>query len=329
MFNDKSFFLSLNKINNSTISTGCDSSSLTAIGKGTAKLIDRNGLCWTLKTLLYVPKLNNNLVALSQLASQITLKATAENMKVFPNNATTPLFLCPTRSKVLETKVKLGRRCLLTRNRLWHQRLGHLNDKATKALIPTYKAAGEVCNECVKGKLTGIPFSHLFQTTLHALQVVHMDLYGPMHTQSPAGTKYFLILIDQFTGYATTKFLKRKGETFVAFKEYKAWAENFHQRKIMKIVSDGGGEFVNDCFREYARIEGFEHSISPPYTPEHNGKAERGNRSILEKARCLMLQSKLTDQFWAEATSTATFLQNATKFLHMKNGLTKNCQYRT
>ncbi|MBW0532863.1 hypothetical protein O181_072578 [Austropuccinia psidii MF-1] len=78
----------------------------------------------------------------------------------------------------------------------------------------------------------------------------------------------------------------------------------------MKIVSDWGGEFVNNCFKECARIEGFEHSISPPYTPEHNGIAERGNRSILEKARFLMLQTKLTDQLWAEATSTATFLLN-------------------
>ncbi|MBW0524910.1 hypothetical protein O181_064625 [Austropuccinia psidii MF-1] len=44
MFNDKRFFFSLNKINNSTISMGCDSSSLTTIGKGTAKLIDQNGV---------------------------------------------------------------------------------------------------------------------------------------------------------------------------------------------------------------------------------------------------------------------------------------------
>ncbi|MBW0523616.1 hypothetical protein O181_063331 [Austropuccinia psidii MF-1] len=131
-----------------------------------------------------------------------------------------------------------------------------------------------------------------------------------MHTQSLSGTKYFLILIEQFTGYTTTKFLKKKEETFAAFKEYKALSENFHQRKIMKIVSDGGGEFFNDRFKEYARIEGFEHSISPPYTPEHNGISERGNRLILEKARCLMLQSKLTDKFWAEATSTTTFLLN-------------------
>ncbi|MBW0516878.1 hypothetical protein O181_056593 [Austropuccinia psidii MF-1] len=52
MFNDKSFFLSLNKMKDSTISTGCDSSSLTAIGKGTVKLIDQNGVCWTLKNSL-------------------------------------------------------------------------------------------------------------------------------------------------------------------------------------------------------------------------------------------------------------------------------------
>ncbi|MBW0540999.1 hypothetical protein O181_080714, partial [Austropuccinia psidii MF-1] len=249
MFNDRSFFLSLNKINNSTISMRCNSSSLTAIGKGTARLIDRNRICWTLKNVLYVPKLNTNLVALSQLASPITLKSTNENVEVFLDNAPTPSFLCPTKSKVLETKMKLYGQCLSARNQLWHQILGHLNNKATKALIPTYKAAGEICDECVK-------------------------------------------------------------ETFPAFKEYKVWAENFHQRKITKVVSDGGGEFVNNRFKEYVKMEGFEHSISPAYTPEHNGIAERGNRSILEKARCLMLQSKLTDQFWAEATSTATFLLN-------------------
>ncbi|MBW0487248.1 hypothetical protein O181_026963, partial [Austropuccinia psidii MF-1] len=261
MFNDRSFFSSLDKIKNSTISTGCDSSSLTAIGKGTAKLIDRNGVCWTLKNSLYVPKLNTNLVALSQLASQVIIKSTGENVNVFLDEATTPSFQCPSKTKVLETKVKLGIKCLSTRNRLWHQRLGHLNEKATKTLVPTYKAAGEVCDECVKG-------------------------------------------------YTITKFLKRKEETLAAFKEYKTWAENFHQRKILKIVSDGGGEFVNGCFKRFAMMEGFEHSISPPYTPQHNGIAERGNRLVLEKARCLMQQAKLTDQFWAEATSTATFLLN-------------------
>ncbi|MBW0491102.1 hypothetical protein O181_030817 [Austropuccinia psidii MF-1] len=310
MFDDRSFFSSLDKIKNSTISTGCDSSSLTAIGKGTAKLIDRNGVCWTLKNSLYVPKLNTNLVALSQLASQVIIKSTGENVNVFLDEATTPSFQCPSKTKVLETKVKLGIKCLSTRNRLWHQRLGHLNEKATKTLIPTYKAAGEVCDECVKGKLTGIPFSHSFQSTSHVLEVVHMDLCGPMHTQSLSGTRYFLILIDQFTGYTTTKFLKQKEETLAAFKEYKTWAENFHQRKILKIVSDGGGEFVNGCFKRFAITEGFEHSISPPYTPQHNGIAERGNRSVLEGARCLMQQTKLTDQFWAEAMSTATFLLN-------------------
>ncbi|MBW0548569.1 hypothetical protein O181_088284 [Austropuccinia psidii MF-1] len=121
MFNDKSFFSSLNKRKDSTISTGCNSSSLTEIGKGTAKGIDQNGICWTLKNSLYVPGLKTNLVALSQLASQITIKSTGENVDVFPNNETTPSFLFPTKNKVLETKVKLGIKCLSTRNCLWHQ----------------------------------------------------------------------------------------------------------------------------------------------------------------------------------------------------------------
>ncbi|MBW0557717.1 hypothetical protein O181_097432 [Austropuccinia psidii MF-1] len=111
-------------------------------------------------------------------------------------------------------------------------------------------------------------------------------------------------------GYTTTKLLKQREETFSAFKEYKTWAENLHQRKIVKIVSDGGGEFINNGFKKYAKIEGIDHSISPPYTPEHNGVEERGNSSVLKKARCLMQQTKLADQFWAEAMYTATFLLN-------------------
>ncbi|MBW0564191.1 hypothetical protein O181_103906 [Austropuccinia psidii MF-1] len=232
MFNDRSFFLSLNKIRHSTISTGCDSSSLTAIRKGTAKLIDLNGVCWTLKNSLYVPKLNTNLGALSQLSSQVTIKSTGENMNVFLNNATAPSFQCPSKSKVLETKVKLGIKCLSTRNCLWHQRLGHLNEKTTKTLIPTYKAAGEA--------------------TL------------PPSFQTKRGN---------FSCLQRVQDLGRK----------------------LPLKKDS-----EDCVRRG----------SPPYTPEHNRIAGRGNRLVLEKARCLMQQTKLTDQFWAEATSTTTFLLN-------------------
>ncbi|MBW0485135.1 hypothetical protein O181_024850 [Austropuccinia psidii MF-1] len=53
-----------------------------------------------------------------------------------------------------------------------------------------------------------------------------------------------------------------------------------------------------------------EHHFSPAYTPQHNGLLERGNRSVIEKARCLLIQSSLPLKFWGEAVSTAAFLCN-------------------
>ncbi|MBW0575003.1 hypothetical protein O181_114718 [Austropuccinia psidii MF-1] len=75
---------------------------------------------------------------------------------------------------------------------------------------------------------------------------------------------------------------------------------------------DGGGESFKKSFKNHCTDLGINHTISPPYTPQHNRFSERGNQSILEKARCLLLQSNLLLKFWAEAVSTATFLCNLT-----------------
>ncbi|MBW0466666.1 hypothetical protein O181_006381 [Austropuccinia psidii MF-1] len=87
-------------------------------------------------------------------------------------------------------------------------------------------------------------------------------------------------------------------------------------------MMDGGGEFVNSNFRKLTDKYGINHIISPPYTPQHNGIAERGNRSIIEKMGCLLLQSKLPPQFWAEA---ATWFSGRRR-LFINYGITKHPQ---
>ncbi|MBW0499045.1 hypothetical protein O181_038760 [Austropuccinia psidii MF-1] len=83
--------------------------------------------------------------------------------------------------------------------------------------------------------------------------------------------------------------------------------ENTHQQKIKKLVTDGGGEFINQQFEELEEQHVFIHIIAPPYTPEHNRIAERANKTIMDKARCLLLSSCLPNQYWAEAVNTATY----------------------
>ncbi|MBW0543082.1 hypothetical protein O181_082797 [Austropuccinia psidii MF-1] len=282
MFNDKRFFSNLTYVTNMPISTGWDKSTLSATARGTAEILDRNGTIWSLVNCLYVPGLTTNLISLSQLAEEIKIKKCGINSEVYLNKETKPAFVCNVGSGILEAKIAMAReaKCLNTVNLNWHARLGHMHEQGIRKFLPTFKE-DNICNICAMCKFPKLPFQHSFQESTSLLENIHMDLCGPISTPSLAGARYFMLLVDQFSGYISIKFLKQKR-----------------------------GEFKNNSFRNFIRTEGIKHVLSPPYTPQHNGIAERANRSVIEKTRCLLLQSKLPTKYWAEAAATATMLCN-------------------
>ncbi|MBW0586134.1 hypothetical protein O181_125849 [Austropuccinia psidii MF-1] len=77
-----------------------------------------------------------------------------------------------------------------------------------------------------------------------------------------------------------------------------------------KLVTDSSGKFINQQLKDLATKHGSTHILAPPYTPEHNRIAERSNRTILDKAQCLLITSHFSNQYWAEAINTATYLTN-------------------
>lgn len=54
------------------------------------------------------------------------------------------------------------------------------------------------------------------------------------------------------------------------------------------------------------------HQLTAPHTPKQNGVAERMNRTIIEKARCMMFDSELSLRAWAEACQIASYIRNRT-----------------
>jgi len=46
------------------------------------------------------------------------------------------------------------------------------------------------------------------------------------------------------------------------------------------------------------------------YTPQLNGVAERMNRTLLEKARCIILHSGVNKKLWGEAILSSTYVTN-------------------
>lgn len=79
---------------------------------------------------------------------------------------------------------------------------------------------------------------------------------------------------------------------------------------IKVLRTDDGAEFCSNDMINFMKQCGIIHQRTNPYSPEQNGVCERFNRTIVEKARCMLFHAKLDKKFWAEAVHTAVYLKN-------------------
>ncbi|KAG8480959.1 hypothetical protein CXB51_025647 [Gossypium anomalum] len=81
-------------------------------------------------------------------------------------------------------------------------------------------------------------------------------------------------------------------------------------KQIKYLRTDNGLEFCSDEFNKLCKSEGIVRHLTVRHTPQQNGVAERMNRTIMEKVRCMLSNANLPKSFWAEAASTACFSIN-------------------
>ncbi|GJT52887.1 retrovirus-related pol polyprotein from transposon TNT 1-94 [Tanacetum coccineum] len=137
-----------------------------------------------------------------------------------------------------------------------------------------------------------------------------MDLCGPMRVASINGKKYILVIVDDYSRYTWTLFLRSKDETPEVLKDFLTMIQRNLQAQVITVRTDRGTEFLNKTLHAYFKEEGIEHQTSTPRTPEQNGVVERRNRTLVEAARTMLSASKLPLSFWAEAVATACYTQN-------------------
>ncbi|GKD40377.1 retrovirus-related pol polyprotein from transposon TNT 1-94 [Tanacetum coccineum] len=115
--------------------------------------------------------------------------------------------------------------------------------------------------------------------------------------------------------------MKNKSEAFEKFKHWKILIENQTGRKIKRLRTDNGLEFCLREFNDFCRDGGIARHYTVHYTPQQNGAAERMNRTLLERTRCLLLNVGLDRSFWAEALNTACYLINRCHtYYHVSKG---------
>ena len=78
--------------------------------------------------------------------------------------------------------------------------------------------------------------------------------------------------------------------------------------KSKKVRSDRGGEYL--LLNKFCEKEGIIHEVTPPYSPESNGVAERKNRTLKEMMNAMLVSSAAPNNLWGEALLSACFVQN-------------------
>jgi transposase InsO family protein len=168
------------------------------------------------------------------------------------------------------------------------------------------------CTACIQGKQHRAPIPKVSHTkpSTELLHIVHSDICGPMSTASLGGSRYFATFIDDCSRRVWVYFLNHKSDLLTAFKQYKALVENQSHKRIKVLRTDNGGEYISHQMQSFLKENGIEWQPTAPHTPEHNGVAERMNRTLLDTARTMLIEANLDNKFWAEAVNTAAYIIN-------------------
>ncbi|KAL0537383.1 hypothetical protein IC582_026361 [Cucumis melo] len=203
---------------------------------------------------------------------------------------------------------------------LWHRKLGHISLRSLDKVIRNEAVVGIpsldinhkfFCGDCQVGKQTKSSHIKLKECyTIRVLELLHLDLMGPMQTESLGGKKYVLVVVDDYSRFTWVQFLKGKSDTGKLCISLCWNLQHEKGQKIIRIRSDHEKEFDNEDLNNFCQIEGIHHELAAPITPQQNGVVERKNRTLQEMARVMIHAKNLPLNFWAEAVNTACHIHN-------------------
>ncbi|KAI3718223.1 hypothetical protein L6452_19085 [Arctium lappa] len=240
----------------------------------------------TFRRVAYVDGLKHNLLSISQLCDKdyevrFTKKACSvlneKGKLALSGHRRENVYVIDMDSTITENL------CFLSKatsdvNWLWHKSLFHLNFKTLNSLsskelvsgLPQHSYAKEsLCSACEKGKQTKASFkSKQVSSVTSPLQLLHMDLFGPVNIQSIAGKKYTLVIVDEYSRYTWVIFLRCKSDTPEELISFVKKMEVLNNLTVRSIRRDHGTEFKNSSLNNFFENKGISHNFSSVRTPQ-------------------------------------------------------------
>ncbi|CAI7870612.1 unnamed protein product [Closterium sp. NIES-53] len=202
-----------------------------------------------------------------------------------------------------------------------HRRFGHVALPQLQQLFKEERVKGlrikgepkEVgsCETCLTSKFSRFPFHSTMGQSSDPVELVHVDLVGPMKVKGDGGALYSMNMVDDYTRLTWCFPLAKKSDAArVIIEEWLPMVERESGKRVKAIHSDRGGEFLGAEIQSWLKRHGIKQQLTTAYTPQSNGVAERANRTIIEGGRTILVDSGLPLRFWPLAIRHATVIKN-------------------
>jgi transposase InsO family protein len=304
-----------------------------ATASGSVELATGSQQKLQLTNVLLVPDIRHNLIAIDRLAYKVTFFHGECSIR---DKLGRPVARIRSHEGLYRLRAPMAFAAIATATPasidLWHRRLGHLNVAAVRQLSKLSEGmpikdsyntnAASICRACIEGKQHRTFNRTPSNRATERLELIHSDLSGPIPTLSLGRNRYFIVYIDDYSRMTWIRFLKTKeaDEVSEVFLQYKAAVETASGCKIRRFRCDNGrGEYFNATFKSILIKSGISYEPSAPHTQNQNGVSERKIRTIVERFRSMLLDSRLPYRFWAEAADTATYLINRSPTKALQN----------
>ena len=207
---------------------------------------------------------------------------------------------------------------------VWHARFNHLNKGdlfKVQSMVDDMERFSvhnfEECLTCIENKYPRKSFKKRRTVASKPLDVIYSDILGPVHPTTMGGNrKYVLVFIDGCTNYLWISLLKHKSDVSSEFEKFlreierKVGSSTKEIHVVKRLHTDNAGEYLVSTFQKRLAELGIKHTTVIPYTPEQNGLAERYNRTLLEKTKCILNESGFPKSLWGEAILNVAYVLN-------------------
>ena len=126
-----------------------------------------------------------------------------------------------------------------------------------------------LCEACQKGKSKKASHKGTDTSSItEPLQLLHMDLFGPVNVMSMSKKRYAILIVDEYSKYTWVLFLHSKDETPQMVIDHVKLIELDSKYPVRVIRSDNGTEFKNIVLNDFCDDKGITRQYSTPRTPQ-------------------------------------------------------------